>query len=247
MASRNLTAPDGHGPTMRAITLRVSPEQGWFGPFHRGVAESPELALRALHELRLLEDGSTVMLYEYEGDRSAAAALADEHLGAEGEAWQTGRIDGAEWMFAHAEPSGLVGSLLALLGRFRVAVEWPVRFPTDGAALATLVGGDEELDRALDAVPESVSIRLERTGEYRSEPDRLAAGLTERERHTLATAVDLGYYRNPREANYEDVAAALECSTGTVGEHLRNAEAKVMGALLGGEPSPADARQPVTR
>lgn len=232
---------------MRAITLRVSSEQGWFGPFHRGVVESPDVALRALHDLRLLADGSTVMLYEYDGDPAAAATLAEGHLGSAGGTWQTGRIDGTEWMFAHAEPSGLVRSLLTLLGEFRVAVEWPVRFPADDEAVATLIGDDGELGRALEAVPGGVSVRLERTGEYRSEPDRLTADLTERERRTLATAVDLGYYRNPREANYEDVAAALECSTGTVGEHLRNAEAKVMGVLVGGESRGDDSTPLVVR
>lgn len=232
---------------MRAITLRVTSEQGWFGPFHRGVVETPAVRLRALHELRLLDDGSTVMLYEYEGERSAAADLAREYLGAEGEAWQTGRIDGAEWMFGHGDPSGLVRSLLALLGEFRVAVEWPITFPTDRAAEVTLIGDDDELRRGIEAVPESVSVRVERTGEYRTEPGRLTAGLTERERHTLATAVDLGYYRNPREANYEDVAGVLDCSTGTVGEHLRNAEAKVMGALIDGDGTPDAARRATPR
>lgn len=230
---------------MRAITLRVSSEQGWFGPFHRGVVETSAVRLRALHELRLLDDGSTVLLYEYEGDRSAAADLAEEYLGAEGEAWQTGRIDGGEWMFAHAEPSGLVRSLLALLGEFRVAVDWPITFPTDDEVAATLIGADDELGRVLDAVPDEISVRVERTGEYRSEHERLTAGLTERERHTLATAVELGYYRNPRGANYEDVAAELDCSTGTVGAHLRNAEAKVMQALVGGEHRRDDDEPPV--
>lgn len=230
---------------MRAITLRVGSEQGWFGPFHRGVVESPDVTLRALHDLRLLEDGSTVLLYEYEGARAAAADLAEAHLGAEGESWQTGHIDGAEWMFAHAEPSGLVRSLLALLGEFRVAVDWPIRFPTDDEAVATLIGGDDELARAFEAAPDGISIRVERTGDYRSESERLTADLTERERHTLATAVELGYYRNPRAANYEDIAAALECSTGTVGAHLRNAEAKVMGALMGGDRLEDDDAQPI--
>lgn len=228
---------------MRAVTLRVSAGRGCFGPFHRAVVECPEVDLRALHELRLLDDGSTVLLYEYTGDREVAEGLAAAQLGPAEDAWQTGRIDGTEWMFAHTEPSGLVRSLLDLLGEYRVAVDWPVPFPTDETALVTLIGADAELGRAFDAVPGDVSVSVERTGEYRAEPDRLAADLTERERHTLATAVELGYYRNPREANYEDVAAELDCSTGTVGAHLRNAEAKVMGALVGGgrppEPSPS--------
>lgn len=219
---------------MRAITVRVTSEQGWFGPFHRGVVESPEVTLRALHELRLLDDGSTVLLYEYVGDRATAEKLAVEHLGAEEKAWQTGRIDGSEWMFAHAEPSGLIRGLLDLLGVYRVAVDWPIRFPRDGEAVATLVGDQEELGRALESVPEAVSIRLERTGQYRPEAERVTAGLTERERHVLTTAVELGYYRNPREANYEDVAAELDCSTGTVGTHLRNAESKLMEGLIDG-------------
>lgn len=219
---------------MRATTFRVTAEQGWFGPFHRGVVEAADVTLQALHDLRLLEDGSTVLRYEYSGDREAAAALAEEHFGPAGEAWQTGRIDGSEWMFAHAEPSGLVQGLLAVLKTRRLSVDWPIVFPTGETAVVTLVGDEEELRRCLDAVPDAVSVGIERTGEYRSEPERLLAALTDRERHTLATAVRMGYYRNPREANYEDVAAALDCSTGTVGTHLRNAESKVMQELLGG-------------
>ncbi|MUV86558.1 hypothetical protein GJ631_08255 [Natronomonas sp. CBA1123] len=219
---------------MRAVTLRVSSEQGWFGPFHRGVVESPDVSLQALHELRLLDDGSTVLLYEYVGSRAAAEQLAEECIDGD-DAWQTGRIDGNEWMFAHAEPSGLLRSLLGLLGTRRIAVDWPVTFRSDETAEVTLIGDDEELRRSLGDVPESVSVSVERTGEYRSESERLLAELTDRERHTLAVAVELGYYRNPRAANYADIAAALDCSTGTVGTHLRNAESKVMQALSGRE------------
>lgn len=230
---------------MRASTFRVTAEQGWFGPFHRGVVESADVTLQALHDLRLLEDGSTVLLYEYSGDREAAATLAEEHFGPAEEAWQTGRIDESEWMFAHAEPSGLVRGLLAVLKKRRISVDWPIDFPTGQTAVVTLVGDDAELRRSLEAIPDAVSVSIERTGEYRSEAERLSAALTDRERHTLATAVQMGYYRNPREANYEDVAAALDCSTGTVGTHLRNAESKVMQELIGeaqvvnrGSPSP---------
>lgn len=48
----------------------------------------------------------------------------------------------------------------------------------------------------------------------------------------LSAAVEAGYYRNPRGAGYEDLAAAVDRSTGTVGEHLRKAEAKLMAALF---------------
>jgi DNA-binding CsgD family transcriptional regulator len=220
---------------MRAVTFRVSSEKGWFGPFHRAVIESPEVSLQALHELRLLDDGSTVLLYEYIGDREAAERLADESLDSAMDSWQTGCIDGAEWMFAHTEPSGRVRGLLDLLGTYRIVVDWPITFPTDSVAVVTLIGADEELQRGFDNVPDDVSIRVERTGEYRSETERILTDLTDRERRTLAVAVELGYYRNPRQANYADIAAELECSTGTVGTHLRNVESKLMQKLVGGD------------
>lgn len=219
---------------MRAVTLRVSSEQGWFGPFHRGVVESSEVSLRALHELRLLDDGSTVLLYEYDGNRDAAERLAEEYIDSEDAVWQTSRIDGDEWMFAHAEPSGLLRGLLDILGTRRIAVDWPVTFPTDETAVVTLIGDEEELRRSFAGVPDAVSVSVERTGEYRSEPERLLAALTDREHHTLSVAVELGYYRNPRAVNYADIAAELDCSTGTVGAHLRNAESKIMQAIIGG-------------
>ena len=45
-------------------------------------------------------------------------------------------------------------------------------------------------------------------------------------------ALELGYYRNPREATQEDVAAVLGCSPGTVGEHLRKAEERVFSQFV---------------
>jgi len=49
--------------------------------------------------------------------------------------------------------------------------------------------------------------------------------------------LDAGYYRNPRDASYGALAAAVDRSTGTVGEHLRNADAELMAA-------PFEDRQP---
>lgn len=50
---------------MHAGTVRLSAETGGFGPFHRAMIDSADVSLVALHELRLLVDGTTVMLYEY--------------------------------------------------------------------------------------------------------------------------------------------------------------------------------------
>jgi len=55
--------------------------------------------------------------------------------------------------------------------------------------------------------------------------------LTERQQETLQAAIEAGYYNVPREATHEDIAERLGRSDGTVGEHLRKIEAKVMEAI----------------
>lgn len=233
---------------MRAITIHITTSQGGFGAFHRGLMNRKGVSLQALHELRLLNDGSTVMLYEYSGEQETAEELAREYLGQEDVEWQIGRIDDNELMYAHAEPSGTIQTLLWLLGEYRVVVDWPITFPRDEEAKVTLIGDDDQFRQSLSNLPDRTNVRVERKGTYRPELERLASGLTERERRTVLTAVGLGYYQNPRQANYEDIADELDCSTGTVGTHLRNAESKVMQELMTGESAPDTAsRSPVVR
>jgi predicted DNA binding protein len=47
----------------------------------------------------------------------------------------------------------------------------------------------------------------------------------------LETAVDVGYYTNPREATHADIADELGIAATTVGEHLREIESRVFRPL----------------
>lgn len=218
---------------MRAVEVRVTPADGWFGPFHRQVAETRGLGLETLHELRLLADGSVVLLYEFTGDRAAAERLAADHLEGADVDWQLADEDGRHLVYANAEPTDLTAAVLELLDEWRVVVDWPVRLTGERTFRVTLVGDEAEISGLLEAVPDDVRVRVDRTGAFRPDGTRPLSRLTARERETLRAAVELGYYRNPREARYADVAEAVGCSAGTVGHHLRNAETKVMDALLG--------------
>lgn len=219
---------------MRAIRVRLEPDRGWFGPFHRATVETDAITLEAVHALRLLADDTSVLLYEYTGDRAVAEALASERLDGE-VAWQVSELSGRQLMYAQSAPSRVTAGILGVLDEWKVIVDWPISIVDGSDVVLTLVGEETELHGAIDAVPAGVRVRVERTGEYRPGPDRLLARLTARERETLRAAVDLGYYRNPREATYEDVADAVDCVAGTVGHHLRNVERKVLAGLLGVE------------
>lgn len=218
---------------MQAGTIRVSATAGGVGPFHQAVVETTELSLVALHELRLQADGTTVMLYEYNGPQEVAKEVAEENLTGKGTTWRASSIDGKEMMFAHSEPSDLLEQMLQLLETFPVVVDWPVRFATDGTAIVTLIGRTEEIRNAMSVDTSEIDIRVDRIGKYTHDATEHALDLTDRELRAIRTAVDIGHYENPREATYDDLANELECSTGTIGHHLRNAEAKLMQHMFG--------------
>lgn len=58
--------------------------------------------------------------------------------------------------------------------------------------------------------------------------------LTDRQRETLETAYETGYFAHPREANAQTVAAELGVSPATFREHLAAAQAKLFGTVLDG-------------
>lgn len=218
---------------MHAGTVRLSAAHGGFGPFHQALIDCPDVSIVALHELRLLADGSTVMLYEYRGPRDVAEQIARTDLEADESAWKTARIDDRELLYTHAEPSDLLRETLRILDVHPVVVDWPIRFATDGTAIVTLIGRTEAIREAMSIDVGDVDVRVERIGEYTSDGAELAPDLTARELDAVQTAVELGHYENPREATYADIAEALDLSTGTVGHHLRNTEAKLMQHVFG--------------
>ena len=74
-------------------------------------------------------------------------------------------------------------------------------------------------------------MELEQLSDYDPELRELSSLLTDRQQEILDTATDLGYYRVPREATHEDIAADLDLSTTTVGEHLRKIEARMLSEI----------------
>jgi hypothetical protein len=121
-----------------------------------------------------------------------------------------------EWMLAFAQASLLVVP--------------PVVYTDDGDAVFDVVGDADDLRQLLEQLPGTVDTTVEHVGDYDRRLGR-DAPLTDRQRDVVAAAVDLGYYDVPREATLDDVAAELGVASSTVSDHLRKAEAAVMGAL----------------
>lgn len=56
--------------------------------------------------------------------------------------------------------------------------------------------------------------------------------LTDRQREVLETALEMGYFERPRDANATEVASALDIAPSTFAEHLASAQSKVLDSLL---------------
>jgi predicted DNA binding protein len=104
----------------------------------------------------------------------------------------------------------------------------PIVYREDGWVTLSLFGPDADLGTAVEEIPDPVEVVVERVGGLASMGPAAEASLTERQRAAVAAALDLGYYEVPREADHEDVAAAVDCAPSTAAEHLRKAEARLI-------------------
>ena len=137
---------------------------------------------------------------------------------------------GAFYAFVRAAPTAEEWEWLMAFARASLVVVPPVVYTDDGAAVFDVLGDPDDLRGLLAELPDSVDTTIERVGEYDRRPGP-ATPLTDRQREVVAAAVEAGYYEVPREATLEDVAARVDLAPSTVSDHLRKAEAAVMGGI----------------
>lgn len=214
---------------MRYVRTVVFPREGWLHPIDRKLAEEPSVRRELLHNISLLDDGTAITLSQLSGDIDRIRSIGespeviDAHL-SEGDENITA--------YAHFEPNETVTELLTLFREHELVLDMPLEYTARGGLRATIIGEEETIREVIPKVPDGIGMDLERIGDYEPEEDRLFSMLTERQRETLRAAIEVGYYRVPREATHKDIADYLDRSDGTVGEHLRKIEATVMSEIL---------------
>ncbi len=105
----------------------------------------------------------------------------------------------------------------------------------DGVVACRIVGTDDELRAALDDVPSGLKPTVTRLSTFDGRPAGVTAVLTDRQREAVETAIDVGYYRIPRESSAADIAREFDCSPSTASELLRRAESRLVTELFGSE------------
>lgn len=213
---------------MRYVTVVAYPENGGINALDRRVAEIG-LEYRAIHRVELLDDDTVAMFAEARGDVEALRRVLEESP--EVIEFSISGDDAGFFSYTRYEADDLTRVLMEDRRESSYLIDMPVEYTDDGGLRATYIGTEAAFVDALSRQPEGVRVEIERTGEYTPGPRHVVSRLTGRQREVLEAAVDLGYYREPRAATHDEIAAATGLSETTVGEHLRKVESAVFSSL----------------
>lgn len=182
----------------------------------------------AIQYLNLLDGGTVVGVARFRGDADRLATVEDEIP----EIISCTVTGGETWLaFMHYEPDAFELALLERINTEAISIDWPIRETADGLEV-TLFGEDTALQQLIASFPDGLDVTLKRTGEYQPDMGDPAGQLTDRQTDILRTALAAGYYDIPRRATQRDLAAELGLSRGTIGDHIRRAEAKIIRSII---------------
>jgi predicted DNA binding protein len=215
---------------MRFVEFVIDPNDGGLHPTDKRIADHPDLERELVHNINLLADGTASALYQLQGDLEEARAIVDDTDDVY--SYTVSQTRDSIHAYVQFEPTEALRALLELPKTYGIIPDFPFEFVSQGGIKLSVVGEYDEIRNAVAEVPSSFSLHLTSTGVYRPTAERLFAELTERQQTTLKAAVEAGYYEDSREATYKDIAAILDRTDGTVGEHLRKVESNVMKDLV---------------
>lgn len=215
---------------MRYATVILHQDEESFHPIAHELDTEPSIQRRAIHSIKLLDDGTIAMLGEIEGDLDSYREIMRESRVVERFA-----VSGDEsgYVYSQVEASEQTREMLERRDEGDFIIDMPIEYTDDGGRKVTIIGKEESL-LALSELFDvgDTDIELVSMGPYSPEAEGVFAHLTDRQREVLETALDMGYYENPRGTTLEDIADELDIDHGTVGRHIRAIESKVFAKYI---------------
>ncbi|GAA0255470.1 helix-turn-helix domain-containing protein [Haladaptatus pallidirubidus] len=213
---------------MRYVTVVAYPDGEGINRLDRRVNELG-LEYRALHRMELLADDTVAIFAEGRGDVEGLRQILSESP--EVLEFSISGDDAGFFSYTRYAADDLTRILMEDRRESSYLIDMPIEYTDDGGLRVTYIGTEAAFADVLSEQPEGIRLEVERTGPYTPGPRHVVSRLTERQREVLRTAVDLGYYQEPREATHNEIAAVTGLSETTVGEHLRKIEATVFSSL----------------
>jgi predicted DNA binding protein len=220
------------GPAVKHLQVTVHVDDDEAPEFFELLADSETIAEARLVDWSMTAGEQSTLLYAVEGDPTAFAERAVDTPGIESvELSET--TQGQTYVLVVMRP--LETPLFAAIHRASSQPGIIVRKPIvyrGGTMAARVVGDAAALQRALEAAPDGVEVRIDEIGRLRWQADDPVARLSDRQREALTIALELGYYSQPRGTTHEDIAAELDCAPATASDHLQKAEATIVRAVM---------------
>lgn len=224
--------PRGESGVVRSLDVTLRPPPDLVPAAFGHIADSPALAVARLHGWNPGADESITAFFVCEGERkpvleglSGSALVQDVSTSPFGDE----RFGLLVRLARGADP--FVERVFAAITGAGLIVQKPVVY-RDGQVRSRLIGDEETLSATIDRIPEVIDVSVEAIRSLENDPRAGIWGLTSRQRAAIRTALELGYYEQPRDATHREVAAALGCSSSTASEHLKKAEARLIRAAV---------------
>jgi hypothetical protein len=209
----------------------VPTEQAGFHPLGKKLSADPAIQREALHHVEFLDNETVLTLAEGSGDREryeeimSSSPSVHEYMLSGDERWMA---------VSQFEPTEPVRWILEWQQHADIVVETPILFGVNGVLKITVLGDETAFKKIFHEAEtvESLDFEIIETGEYDPDAQQFTRSLTKRQQEVLTAAVDVGYYRAPREATHEDIADEVGLAPSTVGDHLRKIEETVFEAIV---------------
>ncbi|MFB6164216.1 MAG: helix-turn-helix domain-containing protein [Haloarculaceae archaeon] len=216
---------------MQEFTTVLRTEDGTYNPLDAAIIEHPTLTREAALYFDLMSDGTSVLLYHISGGDVAEleAILEDEPSALSYDVFEV-EDDGLR-AHVHFDRDVMVTALIHLIEEYDLIINPPLEIDDDGGLHMSVAGNVSDIREAAMMRPENVEIKLDDSEASTVDLIDVGSILTERQQEVLEVAIEKGYYEIPRRATNEDIAADLDCSTSTVGEHLRKIESRIISEV----------------
>lgn len=217
---------------MKSVTYLLTPVAGHYGRVGRFFKDEG-IWVVAVHQVDGLSDDTVVIQFEV-----AESPARLRRILAEDREWicdfQIAPGEDHPTLQLHFEPGGVHRDVIELHRAYAVVFDYPIEIVDHATQTfrVTEVGREDELRALLRETRETIDVTIERIGDYEPVGNSVLDQLTGRQKEVLGTAVELGYYDEPRNVTYEDIATSLECSASAVGQNLRRAERTVMASVV---------------
>ena len=218
---------------MNYVRLILKFERSFQHPMHQFLTENDAVESSRTIAWNLSGDNVNYLLFHVTGEREPyVMALAEVDSI---ESYDITPItQNSFYVFVRDRTSEVTQQFLAAFQHPSLLTVPPLEYRPSGELQFNVIGEPEALQAALAAIPDGITIEIEEVGEYDRRRTPSGFSLTDRQREALEAGSRTGYYDVPRTGSIEEVASELDYAASTASNHLRKAEARLVGEAIKG-------------